>query len=506
MTYGAANGDVYCDGSGPPPASAFTNLQPIRMWYGNYLNYERALALKVVLPGSGDTTTTRMSLLKDALEAIATEYKDKYYIGMMRTSTTGARQTGGAGKGGMVTFPIRPMDDPAMFGADHGGSKTLDDFIWTMRVRAACKNDQNCDGWNPKPKADNCPPGSGNCVGVMQPNGSAKPLAELLYEAYLYYSGQDVQYGSRSAVDPTIEFDSIRESIANPDAGTGGWYYDKPSTSNCQNNYIIMLTDGLSQQDSSSNTAIKKLVESLPQDVLKSGGYTVNKNGSVTYPINSWAANAKAPSEYIDDLAFYMRWARPDYAPKMPATGVTTYTVGFNLSSLSSQEAKDATQLLNDIAKQGGTSQAVLAESASSLKGLLDGIVTKILATSTSFSAPSVTINAFNRTQNLNDLYMAVFRPEYLRRWKGNVKKYNVIVDPITLSSSIVDASGSPAVDEQAAATSCPCPKACGLPVTMALSPRKAARHPSCCRPTIGPFSSTVRTAASRTWTTMSLG
>ena len=143
--------------------------------------------------------------------------------------------------------------------------------------------------------------------------------------------------------------------------------------------------------------------------MLKSGGYTVNKNGSVTYPINSWAANAKAPSEYIDDLAFYMRWARPDYAPKMPATGVTTYTVGFNLSSLSSQEAKDATQLLNDIAKQGGTSQAVLAESASSLKGLLDGIVTKILATSTSFSAPSVTINAFNRTQNLNDLYMAVF-------------------------------------------------------------------------------------------------
>ena len=67
----------------------------------------------------------------------------------------------------------------------------------------------------------------------------------------------------------------------------------------------------------------------MPQDVLKSGGYTVNKNGSVTYPINSWAANAKAPSEYIDDLAFYMRWARPDYAPKMPATGVTTYTVGF---------------------------------------------------------------------------------------------------------------------------------------------------------------------------------
>jgi type IV pilus assembly protein PilY1 len=316
-----------------------------------------------------------------------------------------------------------------------------------MRKRVACKQDQNCDTWNPKPQVENCGPGK-DCIGVMHPNGSSKPLAEMLYEAYLYYSGQNVQYGTRSAVDPTIDFDSIRESIANPDASTGSKYYDKPAAANCQNNYIIMLTDGISQQDSSSNTDIQKLVESLPQDVLKSGGYTVNKNGSVTYPINSWASNGKAPSEYIDDLAFYLRWARPSYAPKLPATGVTTYTVGFNLSSLSDQDAKDATQLLNDIAKQGGTESAVLAESASSLRGLLDGIVTKILATSTSFSAPSVTINAFNRTQNLNDLYMAVFRPEYLRRWKGNVKKYNVVSDPVTLASTIVDASGSAAVDE----------------------------------------------------------
>ena len=257
MTYRAADGDVYCEDAGPPPWP-IAGLPDIRMWYGNYLNYERALALKVVLPGSGDTTTTRMSLLKDALEAIATEYKDKINIGMMRTSTTGARQTGSAGKGGMVTFPIRPMDDPAMFSAYHGGSKTLDDFIWTMRKRVACKNDTNCDAWARETVVENCGTGK-DCIGVMQPNGSAKPLAELLYEAYLYYSGQDVQYGSRSAVDPTIEFDSIRESIANPDAGTGGRYYDKPATSNCQNNYIIMLTDGLSEQDSSSNTDIKKL-------------------------------------------------------------------------------------------------------------------------------------------------------------------------------------------------------------------------------------------------------
>jgi type IV pilus assembly protein PilY1 len=55
--------------------------------------------------------------------------------------------------------------------------------------------------------------------------------------------------------------------------------------------------------------------------------------------------------------------------------------------------------------------------------------------------APAVSVNAFNRTQNLNDLYLSVFKPRNKVHWPGNLKKYR-IVDGV-----ISDATGAAAVD-----------------------------------------------------------
>jgi type IV pilus assembly protein PilY1 len=51
-------------------------------------------------------------------------------------------------------------------------------------------------------------------------------------------------------------------------------------------------------------------------------------------------------------------------------------------------------------------------------------------------------VNAFNRPQNLNSLYMSVFQPDERYRWLGNIKKYRIESD-----GDIVDANGNPAVD-----------------------------------------------------------
>jgi type IV pilus assembly protein PilY1 len=449
----AGSQGAYCQGEAGTPANAFDGVDEIQLYYGNYINYEKALPS---LPPVVIATESRMDKVKDALIAISAKYKDKINVGMMRTSTTGAKQTGGAGKGGMVVFAVDSLDGTAIhatssLGYDYsvaglpdlaadGSIDRLDDFIWTMRDRVACKQDQDCGG--APPPVEDCGPGE-DCIQVMYPNGDSKALAEMLFEAYLYYSGQDVQYGTRSAVDPTIDFDSVSESLVDPGGSTGSLTYDKPGAGECQTNYIILITDGLSSQDSSSDTDIKKMVESLPETVLTAPGspYTVDKNGKVTFPNNSWSSNAKSPSEYIDDLAFYLNKATRTIDPKMPPLGVTTYAVGFQIAG--SQDEVDATALLNDVARAGGTGQAVMANSPSVLIQSLDDIVTKILTGNTSFSAPSVTINAFNRTQNLNDLYMSVFRPEYLRRWKGNVKKYTV--DPAT--GEIIDKNEEIAVN-----------------------------------------------------------
>ncbi len=44
----------------------------------------------------------------------------------------------------------------------------------------------------------------------------------------------------------------------------------------------------------------------------------------------------------------------------------------------------------------------------------------------TTFTAPAVPVNAFNRTQNLQDVYVSVFEPSGHAHWPGNMKKYRL--------------------------------------------------------------------------------
>jgi type IV pilus assembly protein PilY1 len=73
----------------------------------------------------------------------------------------------------------------------------------------------------------------------------------------------------------------------------------------------------------------------------------------------------------------------------------------------------------------------------------LSSIVTSILTTNTTFTVPTVAVNAFNRTQNLSDLFISVFRPSGRAHWPGNLKKYRLNAGDAT----IVDADGNPAID-----------------------------------------------------------
>ena len=64
--------------------------------------------------------------------------------------------------------------------------------------------------------------------------------------------------------------------------------------------------------------------------------------------------------------------------------------------------------------------------------------MTSILTTNTTFTSPTVAVNSFNRTQNLSDLFISVFRPSGRTHWPGNLKKYRLRTDSV-----IVDATGT---------------------------------------------------------------
>ena len=122
-----------------------------------------------------------------------------------------------------------------------------------------------------------------------------------------------------------------------------------------------------------------------------------------------------------------------DLDPNLPGVQkVTTYTIGFTI---------DLPILATTAARGGG--EYYLAHDTASLSTALTEIVTAILDTNTTFTAPAVAVNSFNRTQNRNDIFISLFESSGEAHWPGNLKKYRLRA----ADGVLVDANGAVAVD-----------------------------------------------------------
>jgi type IV pilus assembly protein PilY1 len=92
--------------------------------------------------------------------------------------------------------------------------------------------------------------------------------------------------------------------------------------------------------------------------------------------------------------------------------------------------------------RQGGGGKAYTQTDAVGLTGALQEIFTDVVqGANSTFVSPTVAVNAFNRTRNLNSLFVSVFEPTARTHWPGNVKKYQF------KSGQIYGANSAPAVD-----------------------------------------------------------
>ena len=239
-------------------------------------------------------------------------------------------------------------------------------------------------------------------IAALNPSGCT-PLSETQYEAYLYLSGGSVRYGLASRSAPTIALPSV---LSSREASNTNLYHSPLQTS-CQKNFVVLLTDGLPTADTSADPQIQALI---------GGNCTGTGDGRCLEEIAKYM--------YTNDM-------RPSLAGMQ---NVTTYTIGFG------PEVTGSTTLRNMAEGAGGVFYE--ASDTSTLTTVLTKIVRNILDFNTSFTAPAVSVNAFNRTQNLNDLFVTVFGPSPTYFWPGNVKKYRLRPDGV-----IVDAVGSPAVE-----------------------------------------------------------
>lgn len=121
---------------------------------------------------------------------------------------------------------------------------------------------------------------------------------------------------------------------------------------------------------------------------------------------------------------------------------VSTYTIDVY------NQKPDATQtaLLWSMAKNGH-GKYFAAKNEQAIIDALKQIMIEIKAVNSTFASASLPVNATNRTQSENQVFIPVFRPDpdALPRWFGNLKRYKIINTSGT--TELGDANGSPAIN-----------------------------------------------------------
>ena len=230
------------------------------------------------------------------------------------------------------------------------------------------------------------------------------PLSETLYEAAQYYRGDEVVFGNPGSVAAS------RNPIDSD-------LYNSPINNTCQQNYIVLLTDGEPTQDVDATSKIEAMTDDAGDTFADLVG------GSCDVEVDANGA-------CLDDLAQFLHDG--DHSSLADQQSINTYTIGFEIDL----------PVLEQTAQRGG-GVYYTADDTASLANALTNILIDVLQTNQTFTSPSVAVNAFNRTQNLSDLFISVFSPTGGRHWHGNLKKYRLRPSDAT----IVDANGDPAVD-----------------------------------------------------------
>jgi type IV pilus assembly protein PilY1 len=234
-------------------------------------------------------------------------------------------------------------------------------------------------------------------------------------------TAETITYSTYSTFSPSVASSRVGGTLSSHT-------YQSPIQYSCQKNFIVFLTDGLPTEDNEADT----LITGLPNEATLGG--SCDNTSQAPYTSTQWGPSATA-GKCLSALTKYM--FNTDMSSALPGQqNVQTYFIGFG----NDPQLAAAFSYLQSAASKGG-GQAYTAGDLSSLQSVLTSITSNILQISTTFTAPTVAVNAFNRTQTLNDLYVSVFQPSDTYHWPGNLKHY------LLSNGVIVDANGQPAVD-----------------------------------------------------------
>lgn len=244
------------------------------------------------------------------------------------------------------------------------------------------------------------------------------PIVDTLYEAALYYRGDNVYWGRErwsggntqqrykrvshedSIIDGPYKLDrpancsadNLNSTNCVDEQYTDSPRYESPITQACQANYIVLLTDGAANNNNSAS-----MIRSLTGDSsCESSGST-----ACSHELVEWMAN----NDINDNVE--------------GENTVQTFTIAFALNDSS------ARSYLENLAQKGG-GRHFTANSAAELTNAFNSIIGEIIDRNATFVVPGATVSQFNRLTHHEDIFFSVFKPARTPRWAGNLKKYKI--------------------------------------------------------------------------------
>ncbi|WP_158278794.1 PilC/PilY family type IV pilus protein [Leucothrix arctica] len=235
--------------------------------------------------------------------------------------------------------------------------------------------------------------------------------------------------------------------------------YKTPITEVCQNNYIVLLSDGQPtsyESNISSRGGISlSLVEGPVYTGLKAGTIAPlldKSGGDETFSYEDCESNP-TPSGFKSgicgpELTRFL--ADTDNSNLIGSQPINTYAIGFGLG-----DNPDATDYLKSLvtADDPDTSEVegfFSVEDEVALSGAFAEILANITASTSSYASPGYSIDMKNGIQNEDFIYIPVFDKHLAPRWNGNLKKFKLSKSTVDGKSvtSITDLYGNVAVNE----------------------------------------------------------
>jgi type IV pilus assembly protein PilY1 len=250
--------------------------------------------------------------------------------------------------------------------------------------------------------------------------------ALTMAEAYRYISGGTPYAGNlkaktdyRGNVYGTSQSRAIYALDGNALDSIGDTSYAGISESSCAKNFIIYISNGANQQNSST--------DALANNMLQSAG------GSTTQLRLSPSGSQSNPSD--------------EWAHFMLDRNIVTYTIDVNPASTG--QGPGWTRLLKSMAKEESRYAAVSSTSGSGseISDAVNDALSEIQAVNSVFASVSLPLSVNTQGTYLNQVYVGMFRPneDALPRWTGNLKQYKLgfVGDELRLQ----DSQGSHAIN-----------------------------------------------------------